>query len=213
MAWNRSLPANATKLRLTPSILQGNWDAIEFGLVPYDYIRLQKQSIAPSRIAGHGLVYGVDPGSGFVELYYRDDRNPSLQTRLTNNGGAGAPGQLLYGSAVVLSGTYQNVQNSFISAYGRCVATASGFSGTPFHLASCTRDAQGEYTIETDTSFLSGDICIVGTCQRPGSSTPGGFNWITKTFSVNKVTITCETKNRDGQNRDIPFDVIIVGGK
>lgn len=212
MAWNRSLPANATKLRLTPSILQANWDAIEFGQVPYDYLRLEKQGAAPARVANHGLVYSLNPGSGFTELYFRDDRNPSLQTRLTNNGGIGALGQLIYGSAIVLSGTYQNVQNSFVSAFGRCQG-AGGLAGTAFHIASCTRTAQGEYTIVTDTSFASGNVCVIATCTRPGSSTPGTFNWITKSFSVDTVTITGETKNRDGQNRDIDFDLMILGGK
>jgi len=166
MAWNLNTPTNATKIRLDPSILQAQWNAIETGGVPYDTLRLQLQGAAPARVNGHGFIYALDPGTGFSEMYYEDDRNPSVNTQLTNNSadptpGIGATSQLLYGSAVVTSGTYQNTQNAFCSAWG--IVEANGSLGTNFGIASVTV-AASIYTVTFTSALSSANYAVNVTC-------------------------------------------------
>ena len=218
MTWNQSLPADASKLRLSAGLIRTNWKALEEGGVPFDSLRLQQQAVAPTRLAGHGWLFTANPGSGQTELFYEDDRNPGMSTQLTSGVGSpvpgiGAAGQLIYGSALIFSGTYQNVQDSFVSAWARCQGTASGFLGTAFHIASCTRTATGEYTIATDATFLDGDVAVIGTTRQLSSDTPGTFNWLVKSFAAGVVTITVEVKNRSGQHDDRAFDIMILGGR
>lgn len=163
MGWQPSLPANATKIRLSPAIFQANWNALETGTVPYDALRLQAQAAAPARVAGHGFVYGKDPGTGITELHYEDDQNPSVNTQLTTStatAGIGALGQLIYGSAVITSGTYQNTQNAFCSAWGNVDSAGSltaGFGVT------ATRISTGLYRIAFNVALSSAAYSICAT--------------------------------------------------
>jgi hypothetical protein len=211
MAWIKTKPANDTKLRLSPSLITENWAAIENGDVPNVKLQLAKQAGNPTQIADSGFVFTKKPSQ--TELYYADDTATPVITQITNNGGIGATTQRIYTSGITFSGSYQNVSDSFVSAWARCTGTASGFLGTAFHIASCTRTATGEYTIATDATFSDGDVAVIGTSRQLSSDTPGTFNWLVKSFAAGVVTVTVEIKNRSGNHVDRAFDIMILGGR
>lgn len=213
MAWNKNLPADATKLRLSAGIIRSNWDAIETGLVPYAKLKLARQAANPTRQNNFGWIFTKNPGTGFSELYYEDDRNPASVIQLTSAGVLGSSSTAILTTGITFSGKTQvNNQTAIVSAWAQCQGTASGFAGFAYNIASCNRTATGEYTIKTTNNFINGSIAFIGTTKQIGSSTPGVLNWLTKSFSAGVVTITCEIKNRNGQHDDAPFDIMILGG-
>ncbi len=72
MAWNKGLPTVGTKLRLTPSILQANNEAVEEGGVPFDFLSMSDQVADPAREDDTGKIYGKAV-SGISELFFLDD--------------------------------------------------------------------------------------------------------------------------------------------
>lgn len=214
MAWNRSLPANATKLRLTPSILQANWDAIEFGQVPYDYLRLEKQGAAPARVANHGLVYSLNPGTGFTELYFRDDRNPSLQTQITNGGKIGTTSTILNAQSISFNGTFQNTQSAMCTAWSYVVIAANAISAQTNYGMSWTRTSTGLYkSTFTASQVTNSNYAIVGTAF----SSSGGGEATILSFAADKTRDTSEFSIRiqktDDSNSDRSFMVAVFGGR
>lgn len=212
MAWNRSLPANSTRLRLSPTIFQANWDAIEFGQVPYDAIRLDKQGSKPTRTDINGFLYCKDAGAGFVELYYEDDRNPSLEVQITNNGGIGTPTQKLYGSQLFIGSS--SVPAAFISAYasfsGSSSATISPSYG--LNIQNRTRSNVGKYVINTTAVFNTANVVFCATC-RESSNNPIVMDLVgSPTISGNQVSIPVEMRDRNGNHVENSFHVMIFGG-
>jgi len=70
MAWDKTQPTTATKLRLVPSVITPNWDALENGDVPYVKLRLAEQASNPSNVANVAYLYSKeDAATGFTELF------------------------------------------------------------------------------------------------------------------------------------------------
>lgn len=219
MAWSTTLPANSTKIRLTPSVLQANWVAIETGGVPYDTLKLQKQGAAPARSDGFGWVYGLDPGTGFTELYYEDDRATSLKTQITNGAGTptqglGATTQLVYASGLRFDTSYSYKATNFITA--RCSVASDGTPSMALN-ATASKTGTGEYTVTISSGTLQvNSYQVIATCFETSGGDTAILNLLTKAV-VNPATttvITLNTKRRsDGGLRDTPFEIIIVGGR
>ena len=70
MAWDKTQPTTATKLRLVPSVITPNWDAIEAGTVPHEKLRLAEQAAAPASVANVTYLYSKeDAATGYTELF------------------------------------------------------------------------------------------------------------------------------------------------
>jgi len=74
MAWDKTQPQTTTKLKLVPSVITPNWDAIEDGTVPHQRVRLTKRvaplPLDPALVADTVQVYSkLDATSGQTELY------------------------------------------------------------------------------------------------------------------------------------------------
>lgn len=210
MAWNKNLPADASKLRLSAGIIRANWDALETGGVPYDYLQLQEQAVNPTRQNNTGWIFSKDPGSGFTEFYYEDDRNPAIVTRLTNNGGIGALGQLIYGSAIVTSGTYQNTQNAFCSAWARVNSAGTLLSG--FGVTS-SRISTGLYEITFISALSHSNYSVVATTF---DNTTPDHNRVAMmvTQAVGSFRLRMQRIDQSGGNTiDVGFSVAVFGGR
>lgn len=86
MAWQTSKPAGSDAIQDSDDNIRDNWTAIETGLVPYDYLRLEVQGSAPTEIADHGLLYAFDVNAK-AELHYEDEDSNDVQ--LTSGGKIG----------------------------------------------------------------------------------------------------------------------------
>jgi hypothetical protein len=85
MPWNTTLPADASKLRLSAGYIRANWTALENGDVPYVKLQLAEQGSNPTRANDTGWLF-TKQASSQTELYYEDDRNPALVTQITSAG-------------------------------------------------------------------------------------------------------------------------------
>ena len=211
MAWNKSLPADATKLRLSASIIRSNWDAIETGGVPYTKLQLAKQAVNPTRQNSTGWLFTKDPGTGFSELYYEDDRNPAKVLELTSNGRLGNSTATAIIQNLTFNGTYNNTQAAMVSAYARCGSAGGVTYGN--NIASCTRTGTGNYTIVTSAVFNNANVSVQLTSYQASSDTPAGITVLSDpTFAAGQVSFDVEIKNRSGSAIDRKFFVVVCGG-
>lgn len=68
--WDPTQPLTTTKLRLVPSVITPNWDAIEDGDVPHVKVRLAEQAGNPTQEANRAFLYAKeDPTNGYTETF------------------------------------------------------------------------------------------------------------------------------------------------
>lgn len=211
MVWNRSLPADATKLRVSQGYVRQNWDAIEFGEVPFDYIQLSEQVANPTRANDTGWVYTKQAASQ-TELFYQDDRNPASVIQLTSNNRLGSATTAIIGQTYTFNGTYVNTQPNLVSAWARCSGSSSTLLGTPMLVTTNTRGGTGSYTVSTAAVFTSDNFAVSITPKQNSSFRPMSATWLTKTYLGGIATVTLEIRGRDGELKDTDFDIIFFGG-
>ncbi len=209
MVWDRSKPADDTKLRTSQGYVRQNWDALEFGNVPFDYIQLSEQAANPVRAGDTGWIFTKQSASQ-TELFYEDDRNPASVIQLTSNNRLGSATTAIIGQTYTFNGTYVNTQPNLVSAWARC-SGAGGLLGTPMLVTTNTRNGQGSYTITTAAVFTSLNFAVSLSPAITGFR-PGGINWSNKTFVGGVVTIDIDIKDRNADQRDADFDIIFFGG-
>lgn len=210
MAWQPSLPGDDTKLRTSQGYVRGNWLALETGGVPFDMLKLENQGGDPTRESGFGWVYAKTVAS-YRELYYEDDRNAASVIQLTNNGGIGATTQILYGSAVITTGTYQNTQNSFCSAWARVDSSGSLTAG--YNVSSTSKSSTGTYVVNFSPVLSSTNYCIVATPRDTASPTHNRVAMVTGQ-AVGSCTIRIQRINQGSNDfEDTSFYIAVFGGR
>jgi len=211
MAWNKDFPANNTKIRLDPAGVRANWDAIETGGVPYDFLKLQLQGADHARETGYGWLYTKAGGSGRSELFYMDDRDPALVTRLTRDGGIGFFGQTLYGDEIILNDTseFAYTRDAMISAAGRVSSSGTIQSGA-FNIDSAQKNSTGDYTVFFDEDMSSSSnwtvVCNIITSGGNSERTCVVYEQETDRFSVRNF-------NSSGSLSDAGFGFVVIGGR
>lgn len=100
-AWQSSKPAGSDTIKTSDENIRANWDAIETGLVPYDYIRLEAQGSDPTAVADHVLLFGKDASSK-TEVHWIDEDSNSVQ--LTSGGLLGSTGTSATVNALTTAG-------------------------------------------------------------------------------------------------------------
>lgn len=151
MTWSTNLPTDGTKLRIAPSQIRQNWQAIENGDVPYVYLRLAEQIVNPTRADDRGFLFAKDPGSGFTELYYQDSRNPANVIELTANGKMGSTSTQVLTSGVSFDDSYFYTASNFIAARA---TIGSGGSALQADGITSVRNSTGKYTISVAAGRL-----------------------------------------------------------
>ncbi len=171
MVWDKNLPANSTKLRLSPAIFQANWDAIETGGVPYDTLQLSKQVAAPARQNNTGWIYGRDPGSGITELYYEDDQNPSVNIQLTSSGTMGASTTVGTFSSLAIGDTSTIAdKNTVVIAWGKFNSSGALVYGKNMTAAAVPHPYLGTFDVNVDADFLiNASYAVFGNVFHTGS--------------------------------------------
>lgn len=216
MAWQKNLPGDDTKLRTSQTYVRANWDAIETGGVPYDKLKLESQGANPTREAGFGWVYGKNPGTGFTELYYEDDRNPASVIQLTNVGGIGNSTVSLYANNITFNnGTTFLDKNKQILGWLRVDAngTASGTSGDMTVAKYMDPGAQtGRYVVTFTVPTISSYVALVQISSSSGSSNLSRRSSTVTNRTANSFRVTIYSNSTgDPENED--FMVIVFGGR
>jgi hypothetical protein len=214
MAWDKNFPTDATKIRLDPAGVRGNWAAIEAGNVPYVRIQLAKQTTDPTRQNNTGWVYGKQVSSQ-TELFFEDDRNPAKVTQLTNNNRIGVITQGVNASNFIMDATsFSFGINQMIVATGSYNSSGVLTSGVNMSTHATPHPSTGIYNIRVNadvllnnnykvqlTSFTTGNERIINIVSK-GSVTAG-----------NPTTIQVQITSGAGSGRDEAFEVIIIGGR
>lgn len=136
MAWDTTKPTTGTKLRLVPSVITPNWDAIETGEVPYDKLQLQEQAGNPTNAANTAYLYSKeDAATGYTELFSINSNGNAIQ--LTK----GAVAQLTPTAPTLSTTGKVYLPGGVLMQWGSAAGTWSGgttitysvaFSGTPY---------------------------------------------------------------------------------
>lgn len=170
MTWLINKPANSDNLASSDKFLRDNFEAIETGLVPYDYISLQDQSSTdPTTATGFGYLYAKQASSK-PELHWIDEDDNVIQ--LTSAGSFGnsnfnvdSSGNLDCTSISFDGGTNTFNASSMVKAWATFIGTSGGFSVLDSYNCTPTRDSQGVYTLTWGTNFGSANYVVVGTAQ------------------------------------------------
>lgn len=223
MAWNKNLPANNSKIRLSPAYIRDNWTAIETGLVPYDYLQMEKQAADPSTTANTGWFFSkADSVLGYTEAFYKNSNGSTVQ--LTLNGAIGSSATSFFGTNFVATGYMQSAQGFTIDGTYKYAATnfitarasiGSGGAATQSDGITSSRLSTGIYEIVVSLGRLTvNSYQIIATPLASGSTTI--LNIVTKPVvnAATTTTIQIETKERSGGSHiNAAFEVIIVGGR
>lgn len=219
MAWNKNLPENATKIRLDPSILQANWEAIETGGVPYDYLQLSSQSSDPTRADDTGWLYTKDPGDGIQELFYQDDQDTAKIIQMTQNGSIGSTSTQVNASQITFNTTsgeaLNYVDGQFVTAYG--YISAAGALSKEKNLENASRISTGVFQFNVTAGVLLNDnfiICATARDDTASGSALRGVEVVSVATVViaNPTTIQVQVRKNDSKV-DISFYVMICGGR
>lgn len=207
MSWNAGLPQDSSKLRLSAAMIRSNWNQIQTGGVPYTKIQLSKQASDPTRQNNTGWLYGKNPGTGFTELFYEDDRNPSTVIQLTDDGAIGSATATLETQFITFNaGTTFLDKNKQVLGWLRVNSngTAASTSGD----MTCSKTGTGEYTITFNLATVSAYVAAV-TIVDSGGSRRGCE---VKSIVANSFKVEIYSQST-GSGVDEDFHVIVFGGR
>lgn len=143
MAFDPSLPANSTKLRLAPGVIQNNWAAIEEGLSSFkpQSINLDNRtplavSNDPTAIPDTYITYCKDDASGNPELFGINESSQISQLTagvptVTALGNTFLPGGLILSWGGGSFSNNQTISPSGISTLYQVVISINDSSATP----------------------------------------------------------------------------------
>lgn len=177
--WDPTLPQGTTKIRLEPTILQQRWVNIQQGEVPSTKWQLARRAGNPGAIPNAGLIFTKDGGSGWSELFYKDDQGTAKTTQLTTDGGVGGLTQKLYGNNVTMkpgATEINNPQQAFCCAYGFFSSqTVNGVyapDAGSYNMTSYQRIGTGKYIVTMNFTSTGTGLTYVPnvTVRKLGSS-------------------------------------------
>ena len=218
MAFDKTLPANSTKLRNAPTVLTDNFAAIEeadSSFKPYAINLQDRNPLAvandPATISGSSIIYVKQDGSGNPELYSKDGSGNILQ--MTSGGLLGGPSTAIKGSTIRFgSSTRTNNQNAMVSAWAYVSSAGAVLAGNG--IASVTHTAStGVYQLNFTASHMANSNYGVQVTPYRNSST----NIIAQvdiqvTYNTSSFTIRINERS-GGSSRDAPFSVAVFGGR
>lgn len=167
MAWDRTLPADATKIRNAPTVIQANWDAIERNtddsLNQWIVELVDRATIAgantPTNVTSVGLLYARDDG-GDVNLFYQDDTGNEVQ--MTTSNAMGNVGNDLEMNRFTFDRSRYFDEANIVTAYGKVSDSGTPTLDVDSGISTVTRTATtGLYEITLDAGVTSNANYVV----------------------------------------------------
>lgn len=209
MAFDKSQPADDTKIRNLGVVIRPNWQAIEeadSSFRPYA-LNLQNRtplgaSNDPALIADTSILYAKDDGAGNPEAYLEDGSGNILQ--VTEGGRLGGPSTNLTVNNVRFgSSTTNYTVNNIVTAW---VKWNSAGTATASFGCTIARPATGVYQITFSTARANTNYVPVATPFNEGN---------TRMFKIDDLT-TGSFKvygyNEDNSARSVGGYCLVVGG-
>lgn len=216
MVWNKTLPADSSPFRISAGLIRANWDAIETGGVPYDYLQLSEQVANPTRADNIGWLYTKESASQ-TELFYEDDRNPASVIQLTSNGRLGSSStNIIVNTITIGSSSTQFTANQVIVAH--CTVNGAGVLVNGYNVTAATRLTDpGRYQITVAADVLKNINYRVIAQAFDLTSASGRYASVHSKPTPIVATPVDILINITGSNattfHNEQFDVIIVGGR
>lgn len=217
MAWDKTLPANATKIRNYPAVLTANFTALEeadSSLQQWKINLIQRNAIpsappvTPAKITNVIQVYAKQSIFSRSELFVTDDHSTPNTIQLTQDGKIGAQGQdvrannYFYGADTLGRGSWASPTIvGRISASGTVQAGSQG-------IASVTLSGS-VFTVNFSASRITNTNYMVLVTPERGSSNPRFACWENKSTSSVDVRVV----NQNGTLAPEAFDIVIFGGR
>ena len=205
MSWDPTRPLDSDKLRISAGLIRDNFQAIQDGEVPFDFISLSEQAVDPTRIENSGFIYTKEVNSQ-SELFYEDDRATPEIIQLTNSGGIGNSAVDLYANRITFNdGTTFLDKNKQVLGWLRVnsAGTATATSGD----MTVAHTGTGLYTVSFNISTVSAYVALVTLINTTSR----------RSFSVQSIAagsfVVRVYSNSTGDNEDEPFHVIVFGGR
>ena len=222
MAWDRELPANNTKIRYYPTVLQDNFSAIEQGgdsLQLWKINMIQRNAIpsapvvTPARVDNTMQMYSKQNADGLTDLYVLDDRGTANDIELTENGKIGGRSQdfvmnnFYFGTDAVSYGQW--AVPSVVGAINSSGGVMTGSVGIDSTSVLTSSPSRGRRITFTSGYITNTNYFVVLTPILSSGST--GYVM----FTTNKTATTVDVYYQiiTGTTANIQFDIAIFGGR
>jgi hypothetical protein len=216
MAFDKTLPNNATKIRNYPTVLQDNFKGIQEGDSTFI---MQQINVAdrtagailpetPAAIADTMLLFSKNDGSN-TELYTRDPDGNIIQ--VTTEGSLGNTSTNLEASQLKFSDDFIfTPSNGFINAWAYCNGGTVLYN---YHLPTIATVGTGIYTLTTSAVFNNANICLLSGVTMSGTDDMILSINGAPTIAASKITFRVETVNRSsGSHKAVRYWIAIIGG-
>ena len=216
MAWDKTLPANSTKIRNYPTVLTDNFSAIEEGELTLKHWQvnfIERDAVPgappptndPTRADDTMILFSKQDPAAETELFFMDDQNPANIVQLSETGKLGsALTQLVLLNISFGSETTEYVSDNLVG-YWATVDTGGNILSQSGGL-SAVRDSTGRFTI-TFTTAQSDALYGVHLSVENNAGNSHVATYHTKTVNDFQITIV----NQNASKLNNPFTVSIYG--
>ena len=202
MVFDKSLPADITKIRNLGVVIRPNWVAIEEGdptFKPYAMNLQNRTPLAvvndPATIAGSSIMYVKDDGAGNPELFVQDGSGNITQMSVGGRLGGTATDVTVAGVRFGTSTVNYGVNNVISAAirWSGAGATLSSFGCT------LVRNSVGLYTVTLTTARTNTNYWPVATAFDEGNARIAKINILSTTqFTIRIVQDTGAVRDNGG---------------
>lgn len=215
MAWDKTLPTNATKIRNYPTVLTDNFSAVEEGDITLKHWQVNfiernavpgapPPAVDPTRADDTMIIFSKQDGGGETELWILDDRSPANNFQITENGRIGSANtNFSMDNFTFDSGTTNYNENNIINAHGRFAS-----NGVAIYTFACTtvRASTGRYNVTFSTPRANTNYAVVANAADTGNSR------VCKIGNISVNGFQIHVVQKDGDSRDIECGFMVVGG-
>jgi len=227
MAFDKTLPANNTKIRQYPTVLTANFAGVEEGvdsLQQWKINLIERNAIPsappvdPARIDNTMQLYSKQNADGETDLYVIDDRSTANVVQLTENGRIGGAAQdftidefyFVDNDTKYDAGNIVKARGSFNSSGVLTNGSNMSTSGTP-------NPSTGVFNVDVDADVLENGSSyqVFCTCVTGISTNARTINIVSKATPATGVatTIQVQVYRRDGNTKiNQAFEIMVIGG-
>lgn len=196
MAWDKTLPANATKIRNYPTVLTDNFSAVEEGddsLLLWKINLYERNAIPsapptdPARIDDTFQLYGKnDSTSGEVELFGIDAVNPANVIQMTQDGCLGSYNTCIRASEINIGPGPWPVQPG-LTAVGWGMTTKAGVLTAGYNIATVSKTNNTTFNYTFTTALDNANFVVI--CNVDNGEVTGTISGISGVAVIaNKAT-------------------------
>ncbi len=216
MAWNKDDPIDAVKLRVMPSEIRANWLEIEENDTAVKANALNQWSIhlidratisginTPTRIDDVGMVFCKNDGTN-NEMFFQDSQDPAKEVQLTSDGAIG-------GATTTLQLSSFSYTANMLPTALAVVPTAGTSYTREVNFDTVSKGGTGQYTLITDAVFTNANVFLSITPDAVSGNSATAMIDATVSIAASVLTIKVKIRNKDGNDVNAGFHVIVHGG-